>query len=302
MSTRVDIEDVEATKSEKLLAFVLAVFLLIGGIWAYVKIDDYARDAVGTPSVSERQQNAIDTYSAAQARVLRAQESERLARDELELRREAYRTALDAARPAGALERRYEQAQAAFEQARREAQDARAAADAARPAADDARRAAGRRLQEEHRREAQIAFLGRFALVVASIAGALVLLTRQRRRRSRWIALGFAAVGYAAVLSLVLAADYVTDYVDPLDLGPLVLSLFGVGATLVAFWALQRYLARRLPARRAGKGECPFCGYPVRGRGPHCEGCGRAVVAACSACSAPRRVGVVHCSACGATA
>ena len=46
MSARVDIEDVEATKSEKLLAVVLAVFLLIGGVWAYVKIDDYARGAI----------------------------------------------------------------------------------------------------------------------------------------------------------------------------------------------------------------------------------------------------------------
>jgi hypothetical protein len=89
---------------------------------------------------------------------------------------------------------------------------------------------------------------------------------------------------------------------DPLDLGPLVLSLFGIAATLVAFWALQRYLARRLPARRAAKGECPYCGYSVRDRGPHCEGCGRTVVAPCSACTAPRRVGVVHCAACGVTA
>ena len=302
MSARVDIEDVEATKSEKLLAVVLAVFLLIGGVWAYVKIDDYARGAIDAPALTPAQREAADRFRDAQLRETRAAESERLARDELELRREAYRTALDAGRPAAALERRYDRAQTAYERARRESRAARTAAAAARPQADEAARAESRRFEREQRREDLIAFAGRFALLAASIAGALVMLTRLRRRRSRWLALGFAAVGYAAVLSLLLAADYVTDYVDPLDLGPLVLSLFGIGATLVAFWALQRYLARRLPARRAGKGECPYCGYPVRDRGPHCEGCGRHVVAACASCAAPRRVGVVHCAACGTTA
>ena len=43
MSTRVDVEEIQTTKSEKLLAAVLALFLLIGGIWVYVKIDDAVR-------------------------------------------------------------------------------------------------------------------------------------------------------------------------------------------------------------------------------------------------------------------
>ena len=90
-----------------------------------------------------------------------------------------------------------------------------------------------------------------------------------------------------------------TDYFDPIDLGPLVLSLIGIVATLIAFVVLQRYLAKRLPSRRVRKSECPFCGYPVRGN-THCEGCGRDVIAPCAQCDAPRRVGAVHCGACGA--
>lgn len=92
--------------------------------------------------------------------------------------------------------------------------------------------------------------------------------------------------------------DYVTDYADPVDLGPLLLSLFGVATTLVAFAALQRYIARRVPYPRVRRRECPFCGLPVRG-GAHCEGCGREVVAACAVCSADRRVGAPHYGACG---
>jgi hypothetical protein len=69
--------------------------------------------------------------------------------------------------------------------------------------------------------------------------------------------------------------------------------------TLLAFVGLQRYLARRIPHRRVRKGECPFCGYPVRGN-EHCESCGREVIAPCAKCNEPRRVGSLHCGACGA--
>jgi transcription elongation factor Elf1 len=78
-----------------------------------------------------------------------------------------------------------------------------------------------------------------------------------------------------------------------------VLSIFGIAATLVAFAALQRYLARRVPARRVRKHECPFCGYPVR-KNQRCEGCGRDVVAECTTCHEDRRVGTLHCGSCGA--
>jgi hypothetical protein len=41
MTTRVDIEEIESTKSEKFLAAVLLAFLLIGTIWFYVKVDTW---------------------------------------------------------------------------------------------------------------------------------------------------------------------------------------------------------------------------------------------------------------------
>jgi hypothetical protein len=96
-----------------------------------------------------------------------------------------------------------------------------------------------------------------------------------------------------------MAVDYLTDYFEPLDLGPLVISLFGIAVTLLAFVGLQRYLAHRIPQWRVRKGECPFCGYPVRAN-EHCEGCGRQVIAPCAECNGPRRVGTRHCAACGA--
>jgi len=40
MSTRVPVEDIEVSTGEMVLAFVLAVFISVGAIWAYVRVDD----------------------------------------------------------------------------------------------------------------------------------------------------------------------------------------------------------------------------------------------------------------------
>jgi hypothetical protein len=300
MSSKVEIEEIESTRSEKLLAVVFTLFLLIGSGWAYAKADDYARQAIDDPRPSAADEAAIDRLRAAEGRAFRIEQQRRQARGELELRREAYRTALDAGQPAAALERRYRQADAAHERLGREAQQARADVEAVRPAANAAIRREGERHEDVRRQRELLAFTARLALVIALVVAGYWLLGRLRRRGSRYLPLGAALVAAASITAFVLAADYLTDYVDPLDLGPLFLSLFGVAATFLAFVALQRYLARRIPIRRVRKGECPFCGFPVRGRGPHCESCGREIVAACATCEQPRRVGTPRCAACGA--
>lgn len=302
MSTRVDVEEIQTTKSEQLLAAVLALFLLIGGIWVYVKIDDAVRTS-SPPDFSYRgtpaEQEALNRLEAADVRLARAEREAAAARDNLELRREAYRTALDANRPAGRLERAYNRAQARLVEARRELASARRAVADARPAADAAQRNIARvQSGRVHKREL-LALVFRLLFTIASLAFAYWLLARLRRKRSRYYPVAMAFVAYAAILAVVGAADYLTDYFDPLDLGPLVLSLVGIVATLLAFFALQRYLAKRLPARRVRHRECPFCGYPVRDN-ENCEGCGRDIIAPCARCSEPRRVGALHCGACGA--
>lgn len=299
MTTRVEIEDLESTRSEKLLAVVLAVFLLIGSVWAYAKADDYVRSAIDEPRPSAVDRGAIDQLGRVRVRSFRARAERRRARDNLEVRREAYRTALDAGRPARSLELRYRRADASYDRAVREERRAKSAVAAATPAANAANRRQGEKFKDVRRQRELGAFFARLVLSVVLIVAGFWLLDRLRRRGSRYLPLASALVATAAILAFVLAADYVTDYVDPLDLGPLFLALFGVAATVVAFAALQRYLARRIPVRRVRKGECPFCGFPVRGAGPHCEKCGREVLAACASCESPRRVGTRRCAACG---
>jgi hypothetical protein len=300
-SSLVGLEEVEITATEKLLAVVLTAFFLIGGVWAYSKLDDLGRSSYRPPEtyLTATERAAVERSRQASERSGRAEAAVAQSREQLELSREAYRTALDAGRTAPALARAYRQAERRFEASEAAAERARAEAAAARPAADSAYRRAADEALVASRQSELLTFLLRLALVLVSIGFGSWLLVRLRRSGSRYLAVAFAAVGFAALLSLVLAGDYVTDHIDVRQLGPFVLSIAGIALTLGAFWWLQRFLARRLPQRRVRKGDCPFCGYPVRG-GEHCEGCGRAVVGECTTCHQPRRVGTFHCGACGA--
>ena len=302
MSARLEVEDVQTTKGEKLLALILTGFLLIGGIWAYQKIDDVVRDT-SPPNYSYRgtpaEQAAVARLETADRRYERALNERARATQNLELRREAYRTALDEGRRDPQLRQAYVRAQARLTRARRSIVAAQREVAQARPAADAAQEQIAEVQQGRTERHELLTFVFRLLFVLVGVAFGYWLLARLRRRGSRYYAVGIAVVAYSAILALAMAVDYLTDYFEPLELGPLVISLFGIAVTLLAFVGLQRYLARRIPHRRVRKGECPFCGYPVR-TNEHCEGCGRQVVAPCAECSGPRRVGTRHCAACGA--
>lgn len=300
-TSRLDLEEIEITRTEKLLAVVLTVFFLIGGVWAYAKVDNLVRAeylAVDTYFTSD-ERAAVARAGEAQQQLARAEETVARARLDLELAREAYRTALDADAPAGALEASYRNTERAFEAAQADATRARAEVAAAQPAADAAYQRAGEEARDASRQSELVTFALRLALLLVTLGFAYWLLIRLRRSNSRYLPVAFALVGFAALLALVMAGDYLAHHIDVEQLGPLVLSLAGIVLTLGTFWWLQHYLARRIPQRRVRKGECPFCGYPARG-GEHCEGCGRSVVGECTTCHEPRRVGTFHCGTCGA--
>jgi lipopolysaccharide export LptBFGC system permease protein LptF len=298
--TSIDIEELQTTKTEKFLAGVLAVFCLIGGVWAYQKIDDKVAEEIRLEApVSAADQMAITRAEDARLRLMDANREQAQARKQLEFRREEYRTALDANRNPPALERAYRESQARHAQAEQEVRSAQAAVQRAAPAARAASERQAKEVEKRQDRRELYSFILRLALVLSMVAAAFPLILALHRRRSPYVPLTLGFAAYATALSFVLAGDYLTDYLDPLDLGILALSLFGVAMTVLAFALLQRYVGRRLPARRVRKGQCPFCGYPVRGN-EACEGCGRDVVAPCARCSEPRRVGTLHCGACGA--
>jgi hypothetical protein len=298
---RLDLEEIEITKTEKLLALVLTVFFLIGGVWAYAKVDNVVRTELVSVDAyfTADERAAVDRASEAQQRLGAAEQVLAQARVDLELARERYRTTLDADQPSAVLERAYRASEVTYSSSQANVERSRAEVAATRPASDAAYARAGREAEDASTRGELITFAARLVLLLTTLGVAYWLLIRMRRSGSRYLPVAFALVGFAALLALIMAGDYIGHHIDVEQLGPLVLSIVGIGLTLGAFWWLQRYLARRIPQRRVRKGECPFCGYPARG-GEHCEGCGRSVLGECASCHEPRRVGAFHCGACGA--
>lgn len=302
--------EIETSTAEKVLALVLAIFIAIGAIWAYVKIDEVAKP--DTPSylpnqalVDRGELTAITQHREANREVAAAQRDRRAATHQLELRREAYRTALDAGESSAELQAEYESAQATFAATSRElkaasAAEARTAAAAgeAEAHADELRENAASERDDEETRHDRIVFLLRLILLIVMLAISYRLLLRLRSRNSRYLPAALALIGATAVLAVTMAGDYTGSFIEFGEVGPLAISIAGIALTLAAFVALQRFLAKRVPARRVRRGECSFCGFPLRGT-PHCEGCGRTAIAACSNCGQDRRVGTPRCGHCG---
>jgi len=212
---------------------------------------------------------------------------------------------LDAGQSSEKLRGEYEDGQARLASAAKEQAAATAAFAQAQPAAEQAkdqlsrlRQAAAQREDHDRAHHDQIVFLLRLAFLVLMLGGAYRLLSRLRSRHSRYLPAALAWIGAAAVLAAVMAVDYTDGYIEFDEVGPLAISIVGVALTLLAFVALQRFLSERIPARRVRRRECPFCGFPLRGK-PHCEGCGRTVIASCSSCQKDRRVGTPRCGFCG---
>jgi hypothetical protein len=294
-----DIENLQTTKSEKLLAVVFAVFLLIGGEWAYTQIPDLSDAAISEARATSEERAAIARQDAAQRRLFEANRQVGRARRQVEFAREEFRAAIDARRPAAQLERRYRAAQARLTRAQAAQGPALRAVQEATPPARAARQRIEGDAETTHDRRELATFLLRLLFVASVLAIGYWLLARLRDRSSRYLPLAGATLIFGVLFALRLAWDYLTDYLDRFNLALLVLSVLGCAATITAFWALQRYLARRLPQRRVRKRQCPFCGYPV-GQTERCDGCGRVVIADCAACGNARRVGTPFCGVCGA--
>lgn len=308
--SRVGDGEIETSTAEKVLAFVLAVFIAIGAFWAYDKLDEVAKPETSSylPNAALLDRGelaAVTRHREASREVAAAQRDRRAATHQLELRREAYRTALDAGEPAAELQAEYESAQATFAATSREVKATSATEVRTEPAAakaeahaDELREDAAAERDDEETKHGRIVFFLRLVLLIGMLAASYRLLIRLRSRNSRYLPAALALTGATAVLAIGMAGDYTGSYLEFDEVGPLAISIAGIALTLAAFVALQRFLAKRVPARRVRRGECAFCGFPLRGTA-HCEGCGRAAIAACSNCGQERRVGTPRCGNCG---
>lgn len=307
------------SKSERLLAWILTGFILLALSWAYVNVDDGVRNArFDKQAALQNQIDAIDGARADRKRQLglrerlssnAVDESEYAidsAKEARDTARERYRTELDTGTNSAKLKLAYRKSElrvTAAEQRSRSLKSDRtvALAKAKLFAASNAteRRGLEKKLRANRRAETRMIFFLRALLAFGILGLSLFLMRKVAERSPRLLPLAQAAVGASALLALTMIIDYSEVSFDFETFGPLGLSLLGALLTIAGFFALQRYMRKRLPAKRLRSNECRSCGYPA-GQSNFCEGCGEQVLEVCPSCDKTRRVGTAHCRACGA--
>lgn len=312
-------ESVVITASERVLAWILAGFLLIALCWVYVNIDDAVRDARGDSSDAsyrtlkklessqEKNERALGLWDELSATsVTDARVSARRAEDARDEARDRFRTELDAGNRDEQLRRAYLAAEnradakaaelSKLESDRTEALEKQSSYMKSTSAQ---RQSARQHVASRRNATDRWIFVSRALLVLVSLALSVFLLRSIAERSPRAQPLAQATVTASAALALAMIVDYSEVSFDFDSLGPLGLAALGSVSTIAAFFGLQRYLARRRPLRRLRAGECRRCGYPARDVA-FCEGCGSQVYDTCKRCGQPRRAGTPHCRSCGA--
>lgn len=311
MSTRTEVENIKTSGAEKVLAGVLAIFMLIGGVWVYSQIGKISEDTYGSEygmyfqpiETAPEDRAALKEANQARSAVWKAQNQVRRAKRQVEFTGNAYRTEIDAGLAGTSELAAYRAAQQRLTEAQANVREARQEVARTRPAAETARenkQQAREQAQSDQRSDDRWVAILRVLFIAALLVASIYSLSVCRRRQSRLLPLTLAGIVAAALLAAWMAIDYGTSLGVFREMGPLLISLIGIALTTIAFIALQRYLAKKIPARRVRKKECPFCGYPGHGQ-EHCEGCGRRILGECSTCHEPRRISTPHCGSCGAS-
>ena len=189
MTARVDIEEIQSTRSEKFLAIILTSFLLMGSVWIYVKVDAWVPGGMNSaPSVA--QQHAMDRSAAASRAAEQAAGARETAASTLDLAKNDFDIAAAKGGSTDAAERRYRAAADRFAQAEQRASAAAERASGARAQMGAYDRA---RQRESHARHDWMVAGVRLAFIVTWLLASLRIVRRLRERSSRFQPLGFAA-------------------------------------------------------------------------------------------------------------
>ncbi len=310
-----EVEEVEASRAEKLLAVGLVVFLLIGGFWvtnrlgSLLEYPDYTVIAArhGLPDLELAYREAEANLWRAMEAAEQARAAMEQARSEYEFRREEYRVALERGLDDPRLAAAHEAARTAYESARTAldlTNAVRASLEAKAAGPRRAYEAACQEAQKEYERAVdryQLILFGlRFGYALPLFALSVWAWLHLRRRRSRHLTLGTAFLAFAGIQAAALVFQY--GWYLLRDIGPLALSVSGSAICIAGLAALRRWAtsSKRLAAARLRRGQCPSCGYPLAGSGAYCAGCGRGLAAPCQACGrdvVPQSGFCPHCGA-----
>jgi len=305
-------EEREITRAEKILAALLVVFLLIGGLWVLARLGDlFPRPDYGAyMGPLEHLRKPVDrargALAYAQQVVAEREAAYNQASQKYQFLREEYRVSLDQGRPDEAKEALYTAAREVFLETERELQSARETRDRLQREAQEAQ--AGFREEEKkasdsyHRAEEtqrRHAFLLQLTYVLAAFALSFVVWHCLRSRGSRYLLVGTAVVVFASLQLVFFLGQFTWYYFHRLS--QLIVSLVGAAGTIGALILLKRQLydPARVARYRLRRAQCHRCSFPVHPGQRYCLECGAELCSECPHCGSEAPVNASYCCACG---
>lgn len=309
-----ELEQVDLTRAEKVLALGLVLFLLVGGLWIMSRLGripprpDYNAFFFRYEIPALEQEVGVLRQALTQAEQAHQQAIEEVNRRgaEYEFRREEYRTSLDAGVDDPKKKQAYQGAEAALQEAKSQEAAARSVLDQRRaalegPAArlDAARNRAQRDWDAAQRRYDLRVFLLRLAYVLPVLVASLAGWQALRRRRNQFLVIATSFLAFSILQALGLLGVYAWSVFR--HVAQLVVSIAGTAVTITGLVILRRYVFNpdRIARARLRRRQCPECGYPVQSDYEFCPDCGAQLASACPNCRRPRPRGLAVCPHCG---
>jgi tetratricopeptide (TPR) repeat protein len=306
-------EEIEATRSEKILAAAFVLFLLIGGI----RVLGELRDIPAEPDFSDYEirhgisalQNELPVFISqmqiAEQSYRQSLEEFNRAEEEYLFKREEHRTRLEEGTVDETLQREYEQATQIYETAVNNR-------DSANKNLNDAREIYNKKNNEinQLRLNAQKDFnaairlyeikviLTRLLFVVPLFIGSIYVTQKARQRQSRYTILANSFMAFSILLLAYMVLEFTWRSFQVIGV-----SLIGALATGSALVYLKKeyFKPERVTLKRLSQRRCPYCNFPFEKDDAYCKNCGQSLEEKCRSCGSKRVKFAKHCQNCGAS-
>ncbi|MBK5190192.1 MAG: zinc ribbon domain-containing protein [Methanosarcinales archaeon] len=311
MSEHEEAERLETTRGEKILAFAMVIFLLIGGINVLNELEDIPdrplidtyneKYGVYTLGAEER---SIETELETASKTLGNANDEYLrAKGDYLFKREEYRVILDKGETDEVKEREHEEARERYEKSQVRLDSAQAVYGEIRGRLEQKREevlTARESASDEYRRDYQIYRLKvlaiRLAFVLPLLAVAIIVFLKAKKARSKYTIHANAFMAFASLLLMYMIIENVWAVVHIIGI-----SILGAVACAVslAYLKKQFFSFERISMSRLKENKCPWCGFPFRYDMLFCQNCGKKLAVKCPECGKMRPILARFCPNCG---
>jgi hypothetical protein len=304
-------EKIETTRGEKILAFAMVIFLLIGGINVLNELEDIPErpwidtyyEKYGVYKLEAEERSIETELGTASETLANAEDEFRRAEKDYLFKREEYRVILDKGETDEVKEGEYEEARERYEESQVRLDAAQAVYDEIEVRLEQKREEvlnARESASDEYGRDYQIYRLKvlaiRLAFVLPLLAVAIIVFLKAKKTRSKYIIHANAFMAFASLLLMYMIIENVWKVVHIIGI-----SILGAVACAIslAYLKKQFFSFERVSMSRLKENKCPWCGFPVRYEMPYCQNCGKKLAEKCPECGKMRPILARFCPNCG---